>query len=136
VLVTQYVLPAQQHLQLGVLHLGADGPQAIPRILVQKSHAGVKGGAAPAFKGVVTYLVELFEHRQHFCGGHACGDQGLMRVTQDGFGNFHSHEFTSFPGQRHVAHVVARAFQSGRSAGPDWLSGEMARQRPPPLQWD
>ena len=50
VLVAQNVLAAEQHLQLRVLHVLADGAQALPRIFVQKAHAGVKGSTAPALQ--------------------------------------------------------------------------------------
>ncbi len=50
-LIAQDVLPAQQHLQLGVGDGLAQGAQALPRILVQKAQAGVKRRAAPALPG-------------------------------------------------------------------------------------
>ena len=46
--VTQQVLPAQQHLQARVGQRGAQLAQAFPRVFVQKAHAGIEGGAAPA----------------------------------------------------------------------------------------
>ena len=88
VLVAQNVLAAEQHLQLGVLHMLADGAQALPRILVQEAHAGVEGGAAPAFHREVIDLVHLGQDRTHLVHGHAGSQQGLVRITQDHFGHF------------------------------------------------
>ena len=48
-LVAQKVLAAQQHLQLGVRQSLAQLAQALPRVLAQKAHTAIKGGAAPAF---------------------------------------------------------------------------------------
>ena len=44
------VLPAQQHLQLGVGRCLAEGAQPFPRIFFQKSQAGVERGASPDFQ--------------------------------------------------------------------------------------
>ena len=46
--VAEQVLAAQQHLQARVGQQGAEGAQALPRVFIEKSDAGVKGGAAPA----------------------------------------------------------------------------------------
>ena len=48
VAVAQNVLAAQQHLQLGVGKALLQGAQALPGVFVQKAHAHVEGGAAPA----------------------------------------------------------------------------------------
>ncbi len=87
VLVAQDVLAAVEHLQLGVLHVLADGAQPLPGVLVQKTHAGVKGGAAPALQGVVADAVQLLQGGQHLRGGHAGGRLGLVRVPEDGIGD-------------------------------------------------
>ena len=87
VLVTQNVLAAEQHLQLGVLHMLADGAQTLPRVLVQKTHAGIEGGAAPALQRIVADGVQRFQRGQHVLNGHAGGRLGLVGVTQDGVGD-------------------------------------------------
>ena len=46
--VAQDVLAAEQHLQLGVGQALFQGAQALPGVFVQKAHAHVEGGAAPA----------------------------------------------------------------------------------------
>ena len=87
VLVAQNVLAAEQHLQLRVLHVLADGAQALPRILFQKAHAGVKGSTAPALQRVVADGIQLLQRRQHVLDGHAGGRLRLVGVTQDGIGD-------------------------------------------------
>ena len=57
VLVPQNILAAQQHLQLGVGHLGTDLAQALPGILTQIAQAHVKGSAAPHLGRVEARLV-------------------------------------------------------------------------------
>jgi len=82
--VAQNVLTAQQHLQLGVGHGGADLAQTLPGIFVQVAQADVKSGAAPAFDGVVADLVDDTEHGLKLLEGQAGGDQRLVCVAQNG----------------------------------------------------
>ena len=55
--IAQQALTAQQHLQLGVGHLLPHQTQPLPRILLQKPQAGVKGRPAPALERVVACLI-------------------------------------------------------------------------------
>ena len=68
--------------------LSADLSESLPRILVKESHAGVESSAAPRLERMIADLIELIEDRQHLVGRHTRRDQRLMRVTQDGLGNF------------------------------------------------
>ena len=47
--VAQQILAAQQHLQLGVFHVGFDFAQPLPRILVQERRQASKVAPAPGF---------------------------------------------------------------------------------------
>ncbi len=82
--VTQNILAAQQHLQLGARHLGADLAQTLPGIFVQVAQADIKGSAAPALGGVETGLVDGLEHGLELFEGQTGRDQRLVRVTQNG----------------------------------------------------
>ena len=89
VLVAQQVLAAQQHLQAGVGHVLADVPQPLKGIFIQIPQAAVERGAAPALNRVVSGLVhggqDLFKVGIGQPGSH----QGLICVTQDGFGELY-----------------------------------------------
>lgn len=56
-LIAQDILTTQQHLQLGVGHLGTDLTQPLPGVLLQVAQADVKGSAAPDLSGVEASLV-------------------------------------------------------------------------------
>ena len=84
VLVAQKVLAAQQHLQLGVVHVRTDGAQALPRVLVEEAQAGVERGAAPHLDGVEAGAVHRLQDGQHVLDGHARGNLALLAVAQDG----------------------------------------------------
>ena len=86
-LVTENVLTAEEHLQLGVGQVGAQLTQALPRIFVQKTHTGVKCSAAPTFQRVVANRIEHFTGREHIFKRHACGGLRLMGIAQDGIGD-------------------------------------------------
>ena len=88
VTVAEDILSAEKHLELRILDLSADLSESLPRILVKESHAGVESSAAPRLERMIADLIELIEDRQHLVGRHTRRDQGLMRVTQDGLGNF------------------------------------------------
>ena len=87
VLVAQQVLAAQQHLQLGLGHVLFDGAQALPRILIQETHADVERRAAPAFYGPITNIVQDGQSRDHILQAHTGSRLGLMGITQDGICN-------------------------------------------------
>ena len=82
--VAQNVLAAQQHLQLGIGQTLLQGPQALPRIFIQKAHAHVERGAATALQGPVDDAVQQGKHGNHILNLHAGGSLRLVRVTQDG----------------------------------------------------
>ena len=46
-----------------------------------------------ASSGVVTDVVHSFQDREHFLGGHPRGNQRLVRITQNRFGNFYLTHF-------------------------------------------
>ena len=93
VLIAQDVLAAQQHLQLGVGHFGADLPQPVPGVLLQVAQADVEGGPAPHLGGVVAGLVHGLQNGLKLAVGQTGGDKGLVGVTQDGFGKaYFSHD--------------------------------------------
>ena len=94
--VSQHILAAEQHLQLGMRAMLADGAQTLPWIFIQKAQAGVISRAAPAFQRMIADLIQLFQNRQHIADRHPGGNQGLVRVTKYHFGNsnfFISHSF-------------------------------------------
>ena len=103
-LVAQQVLTAEQHLQLGIFRVLADGTQALPGIFVQIAQAAVKGGTSPALQRIIAGLVHFFQHGQEIGDGHTGGHQRLLTVTQYRFGDFNIHisflfssEFRIFP---------------------------------------
>ena len=87
VLVAQNILATEQHLQLRVLHVLADGPQPLPRVLVQKAHTGVEGGTAPALQRVVADGIQHFQRGEHIRRGHTGGRLRLVSVPEDGIRN-------------------------------------------------
>ena len=82
VLIAQDVLAAEQHLQLGVGHLGADLAQPLPGVLPQIAQAYVKGGAAPHLGGVEAGLIHGLQDGLKLVVGEAGCDQRLVRVAQ------------------------------------------------------
>ena len=89
VVISQNVLSAEQHLQLGVLKSVSQFPQSLPWIFLQETEAGIKGSAAPALNRMVAYLVHLINNGQHLLCGHSGCEQRLVGVTKDGFHNLH-----------------------------------------------
>ena len=71
-LVAEDVLASQKHLELGVGHFCADLAQTLPRILVEKAQADVEGCTAPAFNGVESGLIHLFEDGLELVIGKPC----------------------------------------------------------------
>ena len=84
VLIAQDVLAPQQHLQLGVGHLGADLAQSLPGVLLQIAQAHIKGSAAPDLGGIITGLVDGLQNGLKLAVRQTGGDQRLVRVTQHG----------------------------------------------------
>ena len=87
VLVAQNVLAAEEHLQLGVGQSSLQLAQTLPGIFVQETHAGVKGGAAPALQRVVADGVQDLAGGEHVLHAHTGGGLRLVGVTQDGVGD-------------------------------------------------
>ena len=81
------VLPAEQHLQLGMRHGGAQRAQPFPGIFFEKTQTGVEGRAAPDFQRPIADGVELLGDRQHVLRSHARGQEGLMPVAQRDVGD-------------------------------------------------
>ena len=81
------VLPAEQHLQFGVGHGGAQRAQPFPGIFFEKAQAGVEGGAAPDFQRPIADGVELLGDGQHVLRPHARGQERLMAVAQGDVGD-------------------------------------------------
>ena len=108
-LVTEDVLAAEEHLQLGVGHRLAQRAQTLPRIFVQEAHAGVERRAAPALQRIVADLIQLVRDGQHLLQAHTGCGLGLMRVAQNGIGDKHLshclfllHYLSRFSGRRHA----------------------------------
>ena len=87
VAVAEQVLTAQQHLQLAVGHQLAEGPQALPGILVQESDTGVIGRAAPTLDAPIACSVDVSARIDHVLHGHASRHEALVRVAQRNFGH-------------------------------------------------
>ena len=85
--VAQHVLAAEQHLQFLMRQFFTQDAQTLPRIFVQKADAGVKRCAAPALHREVRDLVHFGQDGTHFIHRHTGGQQRLMRITQNDFGN-------------------------------------------------
>ena len=100
VAVTEQVLAAQQHLQLGVLYVRTDGAQALPGVLVQIAQAAVERGSAPDLERLESAGVEGLENGEHVLDGHARGDLTLLAVAQDGLhkADLLCHGYSSFEG--------------------------------------
>ena len=87
VLIAEDVLPAEEHLQLGVGQGLAQLAQALPRVFLQKAHTRIKGSAAPAFQRPIADRVQHLAGGQHVLHPHPGGCLRLVGVTQDGIGN-------------------------------------------------
>jgi hypothetical protein len=81
--VSEQILPAQQHLQLGFRQELAEGPQALPGIFVQESNAGIEGGPAPAFQRPVAGIIQVLASWDHIFHGHAGGQETLMGISEN-----------------------------------------------------
>ena len=96
VLVAEYILPAEQHLELSVRHLRADLAQAFPRILVEVAQANVERRAAPALDGIESRLVHRLKDWLKFFIRKSCGNERLVRIAQHGFCELYVHGSSCF----------------------------------------
>ena len=94
-LVAQKVLTSEEHLQLGVRARLADLAQALPRIFVEISQAGVERSAAPALERIVARLVKLGQYCLEILIGHTGRDKRLVRVSEDSLSEIYFHIFRS-----------------------------------------
>ncbi len=83
--VPEQVLPAQQHLGARVRQQPAEGPQPLPRVLVEEPDAGVEGRAAPALGAPVARGVDVGAGGGHVLESHPGGHQALVGITQGQF---------------------------------------------------
>ena len=111
-LVAQNILATEQHLQFGIGQTLLQSTKALPRILVEKTHAGIEGGAAPAFQGVVPDGIQHLQSGQHILNGHAGSRLRLMSVPEDGIG-----DQQGFIGQKFHS-ILPPVNRKGRSAAP------------------
>ena len=81
--VSQNILASEQHLQFRVLKAVAEFAESLPRIFLQEPEGRVKCRASPALYGMIPDFVHLLHDRKHLFRRHTCGNQRLMRVTQD-----------------------------------------------------
>ena len=86
-LIAEDVLPTEEHLQLGLGHMGLQRAQTLPRILVEEAHADIEGRAAPAFEGPIAHVVEQLTGGKHILNAHTGRSLRLVRVAEDGFCN-------------------------------------------------
>src|SRR5699024_7212331 len=87
--VSENILSAEKHLQFCVFKTIPEFSQPVPGIFLQETKRRVKCSAAPAFYCMVAYLIHLIYNGQHLFCCHSGGNQGLMRVTQNGFCYFY-----------------------------------------------
>lgn len=90
VAVADGVLAAEEHLGGGVGEALFDFAEAFPRVFFEEAEAGVEGGAAPAFDGVVADGIHELEDGDHVLGAHAGGEKGLVAIAD---GRFHDADF-------------------------------------------
>ena len=88
-LIAEDVLPAQEHLELGVRHRRADLAQPLPRILIEKAQAHIKGRAAPALHGIEPCLVHLRQHRRKLLIRQPSRNKRLVRIPQYSLGKLY-----------------------------------------------
>ena len=73
--VANKILPAQQHLQAGVLDLAAYVAKTLPGVLVEVAYTGIKGGAAPHFEREEADFIHLLYDGEHVTRPHPGGDK-------------------------------------------------------------
>ena len=89
VFVAYNVLPPQQHLKRRVGHHCLELAYALPGVLVEETHGGIKGRSSPHLHRPKAYLVQLFRdghgrRPDHVIGAHPRGQQALVRIAQNG----------------------------------------------------
>ena len=82
VAVAEEVLPAQEHLPLGVGQQAAESAQPLPRVFVEEADTGVERRTAPALHAPVPGLVDVLADRDHIFQGHPGGEQALVGIAQ------------------------------------------------------
>ena len=85
--ISENILSAEQHLQLRIFEAVTQLSQPVPGILFQETQGSVKGSAAPALHGMVSYLIHLLHNGKHEIRGHSGSNQRLVSVTQYRFRN-------------------------------------------------
>ena len=84
VLISHEVLTAREHGQIGIGHVGFDGSQTLPRVLIEKTQTCVKRRATPRFNGPIPNLVHFRQDGQHIAELHAGSPQALLAVADGG----------------------------------------------------
>ena len=85
--VAQKILPPQEHLQPCVGQRFSKHSQPLPRILLQKTHAGIECGASPAFDGPISDAVEHLAGGKHVLEPHPRRRLTLVSVAKYGVGD-------------------------------------------------
>ena len=73
--IADQVLPAEQHLEFGIGHGGAQRAEPFPGVLFEEAQARVEGGATPDFERPIADGVELLGNGQHVFRPHARGQE-------------------------------------------------------------
>ena len=116
--VADAIRAAQQHLRQKVGRAFAHEGEALPRILGEKAHRDVEGGAAPAFEReqLRQALGVGFGRGDDVARAHARRDQRLMRVAHGGVGDEHAllgaHPFGELSGAE-LFEALARPIRNG-----------------------
>ena len=82
-IVTEDVLPTEQHLQLRIFKPSFQLAKSLPRIFFQETQRSVKRRPAPALDRVIADLIHLVNDRKHLLRRHTGSDQRLMGITKD-----------------------------------------------------
>ncbi|TKS64418.1 MAG: hypothetical protein EWM73_00498 [Nitrospira sp.] len=85
--ISDQVLPAEQHLELGIGHGGTQRAEPFPGILLEEAQACVESGATPDLERPIADRVELLGDGQHVLRPHARGQERLMAVAQGDIGD-------------------------------------------------
>ena len=84
-IIAEDILAAQQHLNRGFAQMLFECAQALPRVFIQEAQAGVKGGATPGFKSIITSVIKSFKCGQHIANTHSGRSKRLVTVAQNSF---------------------------------------------------
>ena len=85
--IADQVLPAEQHLELGIGHGGAQCAKPFPGIFFEKAQTRIEGGATPDFERPIADSIELLGDGQHVFRPHAGSQERLMAVAQGDIGD-------------------------------------------------